>query len=467
MMASMPAVQVPLTVSMIPTAPPPPRMVRQDRAIEIDVGPSPVGYTEPEGWPIFHGDAGFGNVVLEYPEYGHNEFRPVSELNDEMHKSAIGKPVTNGHPKDLLDEDTARHHVRGAILKSWTEGDRHRIRFYVSDRDLIEAIKAGKVQLSIGYGQDGERKEGVHGSMPYQFIQRKIRVNHLAVEDRARAEKNGRPAQITMDAKPKVAEMKDQKGPKEAKEDMKKDAEMSEEMDMKDGLSEQGMRLLEEMPEEDRVKIHRALKDLYALEEGGEKAEMEVDEEDEDGMDMYDGDMKAKMDMLEKAMMELREDMKRMMGAKKDMEHGEKKDRMSKKDKMKEDRKDSAIDPSDIIARAEARAREAAIEQVTETQARLDSVRKVTEPVGCYEAGNVVVSQMAFVKKMTPQFSARLDAAAKAKDFDAIETMYDLAVETVDFNKKNADEIADALGSRLDSKTNDVANFEFAPFTRV
>ena len=408
------------------------------------MGPKPVGYTEPEGWPIYRGTAGYGDVVLEYPEYGWNEFRPKSELTDEMHESAIGKPVTNGHPPTLLDQDTARHHTRGAIRRSWTEGDRHRIEFHVSDRDLIGDIESGKADLSLGYKQRDPPDEspGEHKGKRYRFVQRDLRINHLSVEDEARAQKNGKPAGITMDGKPKGAPMlTDDTNDDKQTEQVDAAGEQPDGARM-DALSEAGKKALASMPEADRKMVESALKDMYDEEAGGEEAEME------DGADKMDMDMKDRLDRMEAKFDAMMKAMAGDAGRKDESGEPEKKDTGARKDAAP-----AAIDFEAVMAKAEERAREAAAQATVATTARLDAVKRICEPVGCYEPGDVLTSQVAYVKRMTPALGARMDSAVKDKDVATIGVLFEAAQETVKFNADTLDSHAAGLGARLDARS--------------
>ena len=116
-----------------------------------------------------------------------------------------GKPVTNNHPPDLIDAETATMFEKGHVQNirrgtgEWGDyliGDLH-----IHDSQLIEDIKNGKREVSCGYECEYvDNKDGT-------FSQKKIRGNHVAVVDSGRA---GHKAAI-MDSntsKPKKAERK-------------------------------------------------------------------------------------------------------------------------------------------------------------------------------------------------------------------------------------------------------------------
>lgn len=131
--------------------------------------------------------------------------RPAEEVfSDAALASFEGKPVTNDHPPELIDSETATMYEKGHVQnvrkgegewEGYVIGDLH-----IHDADLIRAIKEGKRQISCGYECDySEDGDG--------YKQTNIRGNHVAVVELGRA---GSKAAI-MDSnitKPKKAERK-------------------------------------------------------------------------------------------------------------------------------------------------------------------------------------------------------------------------------------------------------------------
>lgn len=123
-----------------------------------------------------------GSIVRQY--------RPAEEvLAEDSYKSMINNPITNDHPVEFVNSKNIKKYQVGFVtdakpknnkfIKSWN---------IIQDQDAIDAIKSGKVQVSMGYTctheqTDGEfQKEG-----RYDLIQRNIRYNHLAIVDKGRA----------------------------------------------------------------------------------------------------------------------------------------------------------------------------------------------------------------------------------------------------------------------------------------
>ena len=96
-----------------------------------------------------------------------------------------GADITIEHPSSMIDAEShglvSKGVVRGVGKR---DGDFVDIELMIKSRDAINAVESGKVQLSAGYTAiyDEAPKDS-----PYDFIQREIRINHVALVDRARA----------------------------------------------------------------------------------------------------------------------------------------------------------------------------------------------------------------------------------------------------------------------------------------
>lgn len=124
------------------------------------------------------------------------------------------KPVTNGHPDGLITPDNQQELQVGSLGSKVTTttqeriGDRWCNPEEVSDgihvavdmtitrADAIEDVLNGRRALSMGYTCELENTSGVYMGVEYDAIQRKIRYNHCAIVDAARA---GDAAQIHLD----------------------------------------------------------------------------------------------------------------------------------------------------------------------------------------------------------------------------------------------------------------------------
>lgn len=113
--------------------------------------------------------------------------RPSEEVfNDASLESYASVDVTIEHPEGMVNSDTFKAVTVGVVRGSASQdGDFVVSDLIIKDKTAIAAVESGKVQLSAGYTAlyDDNVPEGAD----YEFIQRDIRINHVALVDRARA----------------------------------------------------------------------------------------------------------------------------------------------------------------------------------------------------------------------------------------------------------------------------------------
>ena len=114
-------------------------------------------------------------------------YRPEEEVfSPETIASFEGMPVTNDHPPDGVDIGNIRAlqkgHAHNVRRGSGEEDDLLLADLIITDPHLIDLILAGKREISCGYTYELHEENG-------QYIQRKIRGNHVAVVDAGRAGK--------------------------------------------------------------------------------------------------------------------------------------------------------------------------------------------------------------------------------------------------------------------------------------
>ena len=112
-------------------------------------------------------------------------YRPESEVfSKETIASFEGVPVTNDHPPDGVNLRNDRRyrmgHAQNVRRGTGEESDLLLADLVITDSHLIDLILSGKREISCGYTYDLSEENG-------QFIQRKIRGNHIAVVDAGRA----------------------------------------------------------------------------------------------------------------------------------------------------------------------------------------------------------------------------------------------------------------------------------------
>ena len=113
--------------------------------------------------------------------------RPEDSVFDENYlQSFDGTDITLDHPPVFVDSKNYQQYSRGVVKGAGTrDGDWIICNMIVKDNAAIRAIQEGKAEVSVGYSSlyDDNVPEGAD----YEFIQREMIVNHVAIVDRARA----------------------------------------------------------------------------------------------------------------------------------------------------------------------------------------------------------------------------------------------------------------------------------------
>ena len=113
------------------------------------------------------------------------------------------KPLTNLHPKEWVTPENQKELQVGSLGSDVTTTTQYRmgsgeitdgihvaIDITVNRADAIEDVLNGRRALSMGYTCEIEESSGVYMGVEYDCIQRKIRYNHCAIVDEARAGDN-------------------------------------------------------------------------------------------------------------------------------------------------------------------------------------------------------------------------------------------------------------------------------------
>ena len=117
-------------------------------------------------------------------------YRPEEEVKDEKSvHTYTHAPITMGHPDEMVTADNWADLAKGEVSTdaTWEDG-RIRLPLIVKDAEAIKAIEDGVRELSAGYTCD---LDWTPGTTPegeaYDAVQRKIRINHVAIVPRGRA----------------------------------------------------------------------------------------------------------------------------------------------------------------------------------------------------------------------------------------------------------------------------------------
>ena len=121
------------------------------------------------------------------------EYRPEPEVFSEQSMASLRTAaVTNRHPVKMVTPDSAEGiiigHTDGAIWKE-EDGDEFFLvtNLVVTHQTGIDAIKNGRMEISLGYDVDLDFSPGCHNGVNYDAIQKNIINNHIALVDRGRA----------------------------------------------------------------------------------------------------------------------------------------------------------------------------------------------------------------------------------------------------------------------------------------
>ncbi len=127
------------------------------------------------------------------------EYRPAEEVfNADSMESFSMVPVTDDHPPVAITSENAKEYSVGAVGESVRrDGNLMVAAMVVFDASAVDKIEGGKHALSNGYAVEIDETSGISpDGEPYDAIQRKIRGNHVALVDDARA---GDVARVRMD----------------------------------------------------------------------------------------------------------------------------------------------------------------------------------------------------------------------------------------------------------------------------
>lgn len=116
-------------------------------------------------------------------------YRPAEEVfKDESLASFDGVDVTVNHPDGLVNSENFKKVSAGVVRGAGRrEGDYVQCDLIVKDKAAINALNSGKCELSVGYTAVYTEAPGmtVDGE-PYDYVQSDIKINHVALVDRAR-----------------------------------------------------------------------------------------------------------------------------------------------------------------------------------------------------------------------------------------------------------------------------------------
>ncbi|WGT37672.1 DUF2213 domain-containing protein [Lysinibacillus sp. 1 U-2021] len=161
------------------------KLQRYDTSYIKDYMETPEGYltvnvpiTRPGVFPYQRQD---GTVQMEAK-------LPEDIFSDRTIYSARSKPVTDGHPNEPVTIDNYQAYAKGmSHTDSRVEDFKLYISLTVTDKALIEKIHEGYNEISIGFLSDVVAESGTYNGDQYEFVQRNVEINHIAIVEKGRA----------------------------------------------------------------------------------------------------------------------------------------------------------------------------------------------------------------------------------------------------------------------------------------
>lgn len=113
-------------------------------------------------------------------------YRPDNEVfSKDSLRTFSHAPVTIGHPAEMVDADNWGEFAVGEVGEEiLRDGEFIAVSLMLKDKKAVDAYEAGTVELSAGYTAE---IEFVDGQADYDAVMKNIRINHLALVDKARA----------------------------------------------------------------------------------------------------------------------------------------------------------------------------------------------------------------------------------------------------------------------------------------
>lgn len=235
------------------------------------------------------------------PSRVYNVYRPLEELEDpEALESFKGLPIIDEHEMlgERYDRSPEDRGVHGSVLESVAlKGMDVVANLRIWSRTLKGLIESGKKGLSLGYNCAFEKTAGEFQGIAYDYIQRKIRGNHLALVTTGRSgtsvlDKHDVFDHFDLALDTRELNMADKD------EDKSKDTEKAKDESPKMGLSEVHAWAKENMP------MFKELLEMMGVESGDTDADEQALDEDtkEKSGDQEKAEDEDKDDKKEKAM---------------------------------------------------------------------------------------------------------------------------------------------------------------------
>ncbi|MBC1935187.1 DUF2213 domain-containing protein [Listeria grandensis] len=115
-----------------------------------------------------------------------------AKLPDELFSASVlhslnAKPVTDDHPAELVTSANYHKYYKGMTHTDAAVIDNKLfVSFTITDSEMIQKVKNGKRELSLGFSADIKDESGTYNGIKYDSVQRNMQINHLAIVDKGR-----------------------------------------------------------------------------------------------------------------------------------------------------------------------------------------------------------------------------------------------------------------------------------------
>lgn len=129
-------------------------------------------------------------------------FRPPEEVfKKESIDAYTNLTITDNHPSKPVTVDNVQELQKGTVSHVVINGEVLSGIATITNKDVIEKIQDGKLEVSVGYNQTLKKQKGEYNGVSYDYVQTDIKPNHLAVVNKGRC---GEACKIILDNKEKL-----------------------------------------------------------------------------------------------------------------------------------------------------------------------------------------------------------------------------------------------------------------------
>jgi len=136
---------------------------------------------------------------------------PDDVLSEDSLNTYVNSTVTDTHPSDTVSIHNIDKLQKGSVSNVEVfkkDGiDYIKAKITIKDKDLIEKVKDGVIELSAGYTNDIKKESGEYNGQKYDFRQTNIKINHVAVVNKGRC---GGECKLSLDNRVSILKSKKQ-----------------------------------------------------------------------------------------------------------------------------------------------------------------------------------------------------------------------------------------------------------------